>query len=141
MVEKKSFLGTGWSFPPEFNKKTGTVELVSGEEDIRQSLEIILSTRPGERVLHPDFGCNLDIMMFEPLTTTLITTMKDIIRTAIILYEPRIELNSVKIYPDHALEGKVNIELDYTVRATNSRFNMVYPFYVEEGTYLRGRAK
>lgn len=134
MSEESSFLGTGWSFPPSFNNKSATVDIVSGEEDIRQSLKIILSTRPGERVMHPDFGCNLDIMMFEPLTTTLITTIKDIIKTAILLYEPRIELNSVKISPDQYLEGTVNIELDYNIRATNSRFNMVYPYYINEGS-------
>lgn len=134
MAEENSFLGVGWSFPPSFNNKTGTVEMVTGEEDIRQSLEIILGTRPGERVMHPDFGCNLDLMLFEPLTTTLITTMKDIISTAIIMYEPRIELNSIQIYADNVTDGKVNIELDYTIHATNSRFNMVYQFYMKEGT-------
>lgn len=134
MTEENSFLGIGWSFPPGFNNKSGRVEMVSGEEDIRESLEIILSTRPGERVMHPDFGCNLDMMMFESLTTTLITTMKDIISTAITLYESRIKLNSVKVFEDNIIEGRINIEIDYTIRATNSRFNMVYPYYENEGS-------
>jgi len=135
MADQHSFLGKGWSFPPTFSKiREEGVEMVSGEEDIRQSLEIILSTRPGERLLHPDFGCNLDMLLFEPLTTSLVTKMKDIISTAITIYEPRVNLNNIKLYTDDETNNKVIIELDYTVRATNSRFNMVYPFYLEEGT-------
>jgi hypothetical protein len=132
-METQSFLGTGWSFPPTFDHITGTVLMVSDEEDIQQSLQIILGTRPGERVMYPEFGCNLDIMLFEPLTTTLITEVRDIIETAITYYEPRIELIQVDIDTNNAFEGLVLIELDYLIRAYNSRYNLVYPYYLEEG--------
>jgi len=133
---KSPFLGRGWSFPPSFDKKRNQVEMVQEEEDIRQSLSILLSTRKGERVLQPGYGCNLDVMLFEPLTTTLITRVSDQIRTSILFHEPRIDLNQVKINTQNSNEGIILIEIIYTVRNTNSRYNFVYPFYLEEGTNL-----
>lgn len=133
----KSFLGTGWSFPPQFNKTLATVEMTSDEADVQSSLYILLSTRPGERVLRSKYGCNLDEMLFEPLTTTFISYIKDLIQTAILYYEPRITLNNVQIFQDQITEGVILIELDYTIKSTNSRFNFVYPFYKAESTLNR----
>jgi len=130
------FLGTGLSFPPAFDKTVRDIRMVSAGADIRQSIEIILSTRPGERVLEPDFGCNLDQMLFEPLNLTLVSYMREVVKTALILHEPRIDVNDVVIRQDDAREGLVLIAVDYTVRSTNSRFNFVYPFYIQEGTDL-----
>lgn len=130
----RAYLGRGWSFPLVFNPLQKEVELVQEETDIEQSLTILLGTRPGERTMRPGYGCNLDVMLFEPLTTTLITLVKDIIRTAILYYEPRIDLSQVRINTLQANEGVVLIEIDYLVRRTNSRFNFVYPFYLIEGT-------
>lgn len=135
-MEEHSFLGRGWRFPPTFDNRTGSIEMVSEAEDIAQSLQILLGTRPGERVMRPEFGCNLDVMLFEPITKTLITYVKDLIETAILYYEARIELNRVNINTAQVLGGVILIELDYTVRATNSRFNLVYPYYLEEGSGL-----
>jgi phage baseplate assembly protein W len=132
-----SFLGTGWSFPPTFDAGTGTVVMTSNEVDIQLSLQILLSTRQGERVMIPDYGCNLDKMVFEPMTTTFKTYISEMIRTAILYYEPRIDLNSVKIDDSRETEGVILIILDYTVRTTNSRFNFVYPYYKNEGTELK----
>lgn len=132
-----SFLGTGWSFPPSFDKATGTLLLTSDEEDIHRSLQILLSTRKGERVMVPDYGCNLDEMIFEPMTTTFKTYIRDMVRTAILFFEARIELNAVKIDDSRELEGVILVIVDYTVRTTNSRFNFVYPYYKQEGTELR----
>jgi len=132
-----SFLGTGWSFPPKFNVAQGTVELTSDELDIQRSLEILLATRKGERVMQPDYGCNLDEMVFEPMTTTFKTYIREMIRTAIIYYEARINLNSVVIDDSRETEGVITIILDYTMRTTNSRFNFVYPYYKKEGTELQ----
>jgi phage baseplate assembly protein W len=132
-----SFLGTGWSFPPTFDAGTGTVVMTSDEVDIQLSLQILLSTRQGERVMIPDYGCNLDKMVFEPMTTTFKTYISEMIRTAILYYEPRIDLNSVKIDDSRETEGVILIILDYTVRTTNSRFNFVYPYYKNEGTELK----
>jgi len=131
-----SFLGTGWSFPPTFNATAGSVEMTSDEADIQLSLQILLSTRKGERVMEPDYGCNLDDMVFEPMTTTFKTFMRETIKTAILYYEARIDLNSIKIDDSRETEGVILIILDYTVRTTNSRFNFVYPYYKKEGTEL-----
>ena len=132
-----SFLGTGWSFPPQFEKETDTLLLTSDEEDIQRSLQILLSTRKGERVMVPDYGCNLDEMLFEPMTTTFKTYIRDMVRTAILFYEARIELHAVKIDDSREAEGVILVILEYTVRTTNSRFNFVYPYYKQEGTELR----
>jgi phage baseplate assembly protein W len=93
----KSFLGTGWGFPPAFSNKSSDVGMLSDVDDIQSSLEILLTTRPGERVMRPDYGCNLDELVFEPLTTTFKTYIKDLISTAILYYEPRIEVNSIDL--------------------------------------------
>ncbi len=90
-----SFLGTGWGFPPSFNTGSGTVDLTSDKLDIQLSIEILLSTKKGERVMVPDYGCNLDEMVFEPMTTTFKTYIREMIHTAILYYEPRIDLNRV----------------------------------------------
>jgi uncharacterized protein len=136
MDTSKSFLGRGWGFPPEFNRATQAVNMLEDENDIKSSLEILLSTRLGERVMVPDYGCNLDELLFKPLTLTLKTYVIDLIKTAILYYEPRIDLNKIAIDPTDELEGVLLINLDYTVRATNSRKNMVYPFYKAEGNEL-----
>ena len=133
----KSFLGTGWGFPPAFSNKTSDVAMLSDVDDIQSSLEILLTTRPGERVMRPDYGCNLDELVFEPLTTTFKTYIKDLISTAILYYEPRIEVNSIDLDDTGELEGRILIVIDYTVSATNTRFNFVYPFYKNEATDLK----
>ena len=133
----KSFLGTGWGFPPAFSNKTSDVGMLRDVDDIQSSLEILLTTRPGERVMRPDYGCNLDELVFEPLTTTFKTYIKDLISTAILYYEPRIEVNSIELDDTGELEGRILIVIDYTVSATNTRFNFVYPFYKNEATDLK----
>lgn len=133
----KSFLGTGWGFPPAFSNKASEVGMLSDEEDIKSSLGILLTTRPGERVMRPDYGCNLDELVFEPLTTTFKTYIKDLIATAILYYEPRIGVNSIEMDDTGELEGRILITIDYTISATNTRFNFVFPFYKNEGTDLR----
>ncbi|POY37290.1 hypothetical protein C3K47_05865 [Solitalea longa] len=137
MSIKTSFLGTGWGFPPKFDKKTASVVMISNEEDINSSLEILLSTRPGERVMQPTYGCNLDELLFEPLTTTFKTYIKDLVATAILYFEPRIDVNRIELDDSQELEGKVLIIVEYTIRSTNSRLNFVYPYYIKEGTEVK----
>jgi uncharacterized protein len=129
----KSFLGTGWAFPPTFTADLCAVEMVSAEEDIKQSLQILLSTRHGERVMQPEYGCNLDVLLFEPMNTSLITFVKDLIEKAVLYHEPRIDLKKIDIVMGQVLEGLLLIELEYVIRSTNSRYNLVYPFYLKEG--------
>ncbi|MCB9234936.1 MAG: GPW/gp25 family protein [Bacteroidia bacterium] len=132
----KDFLGTGWSYPPTFSKATGTVNLTSGEEDIERSLEILLSTRLGERILQHDYGSDLTELNFEPLSTTTQTRITSLVKTAILLHEPRIVVNKINLDASRQYEGFVELTLNYTITSTNNRFNFVYPFYLQEGTFV-----
>jgi len=130
------FLGTGWAFPPQFLVEGATVSTVSAREDIEQSLGILLSTLPGERVMEPRYGCDLTPLIFEPLTTSLITDIADRIRSAILYFEPRIVPEKISVTADDALAGRVLIGLEYRISATNSRHNFVVPFYQVEGSEI-----
>lgn len=135
----KEFLGRGWDFPPSFDKRERKTEMTSDREDIERSLEILLGTRKGERVMRPDYGCNLDEMVFESFNLSLKTYLADMVETAILYHEPRIEPLNINIDDSFIHEGRLMIEIDYIIRSTNSRFNMVYPFYLEEGTEIQSR--
>jgi len=126
------FLGTGWSLPPRFSKIKKGVELVSGEEDIQESLRILLATQIGERFLQPKYGCNLDELLFEPLNTTVKTYIRGLVKQAILHFEPRIELEDVVIEAIDEPTGKIELIVQYRVRATNSRMNLVFPFFQGE---------
>jgi len=131
-----TFLGRGWSFPPTFDKNKKGVEMSANEVDIKSSLEILLSTRLGERIMRPEYGANLEELLFETLNTTLETYITGLIRTAIVFHEPRIVLEKVSLDQAPRNEGIVLIQISYTVRSTNTRENFVYPFYKEEATNL-----
>lgn len=131
---KRDFLGRGWSFPPAFNVGRAGVEMLEEEADIASSLEILLGTAQGERTMLPQYGCNMDELVFENLDTQMKTLMADKIETAILYHEPRIELEKVRLNEDGELEGVVLIEINYRVKSTNSRFNFVSPYYKLEGT-------
>ena len=135
----KAFLGVGWGFPPEFHKHGDALEvkMVAEEEDIGESLRILLSTRPGERVMQPDYGCGLHAMVFETIDESTVTELKDIIDRAILFYEPRITLEDIDVNTEDELDGRLKIQLNYTVRKTNTRSNIVYPFYYLEGSQVR----
>lgn len=136
---QKSFLGRGWSFPPRFVKNesgTSSLQMSEDEQDIKESLTILLSTRLGERVMLPDYGCDLTSMQFEGLSSSVITFIKDMIRTNLKKHEPRIKLEKVSIRTERAGEGIVLIEVDYLIRTTNTRTNFVYPYYINEATNL-----
>ena len=132
-----SFLGTGWKFPPEFNNQTGTVEMVSDYTDIKESLDILLSTSLGERVMQPDYGCNLNDYMFESLSSTLIGIIKQKVTNAILYYEPRIVAEKVDVTADDSfdlIEGIFTVSVEYSIPQTNSRFNYVYDYYLNEAS-------
>lgn len=132
-----SFLGTGWSFPPTFDNSLDAVVMTGDELDIQNSLNILLSTTKGERVMEPDYGCNLNKMLFEPITTTFKNYISEMIKHAILLYEARIDVKSITVDDSMQNSGQVLIILNYTVRSTNSRYNYVYPFYLNEGTNIQ----
>lgn len=131
------FLGKGWSFPPSFDNIEKEVRMTVGVKDIEGSLEILLGTRLGERIMRPGYGSNLDRLMFEAIDITMVAALEKDLEFEIALYEPRIKLNELAVMKDRLLEGRLLIILDYTVRNTNSRNNLVYPFYINEGTEVR----
>lgn len=141
-----SFLGTGWSFPPEFiteqvnGASVGSVIMTSDEQDIVASLRILFSTAEGERCLNPKYGLDPRDQIFESLSTTAMTYLLDRIRDRILVHEPRIELLRLDADTTHATEGVVELVLEYRVRSTNSRYNLVFPYYQHDATELRGRA-
>ncbi|MEW7277043.1 GPW/gp25 family protein [Aquimarina sp. 2201CG1-2-11] len=132
----KDFLGRGWSFPPEFNIAQKEVVMTTGNDDIKNSLIILLSTRLRERVMIPKYGCNLEELLFKPLDLTLETEIKDIITKAILYHEPRIDILEINLDNTDELEGEVLIQIDYQIRNTNTRSNLVYPFYKGEATEI-----
>ncbi len=132
-----SFLGTGWSFPPAFNPAAGEVNLTSAEADIAASLQILLGTATGERFLVPQYGLDLRELLFEPVSTTMTTFLKDRINVAILVYEPRISLISLAIDTSNQLAGQISIVLEYRIRSTNSRFNLVYPFSLTDASEVQ----
>ncbi len=127
-----SFLGTGWSFPPEFGPGGAEVAMVSDAQDVHQSLAILFATRLGERPMQETFGCNLDEVLFAQIDHALVSRLTSMIHDAILQHEPRIQLHALDVSPDRHEAATLRIRLDYSILGTNSRFNMVFPFYLNE---------
>lgn len=132
MALEDPFIGSGWSFPPAFDKNAASVSMSSGIRDIEESLRIIFSTALGERIMNPLFGCALDSSVFEVMNASRIAWLENLIRTAIIYHEARIDADQITVEPD-PLAGRLLIAIGYKVRGSNSRFNFVYPYYLNEG--------
>jgi uncharacterized protein len=130
-ADDKAFLGRGWGFPLALGED-GEITFAKYEEDIRQAIRIILGTNPGERLMRPDFGAGLRALLFEPINTTTIALVKHRVEQALIEWEPRIDNIGVRVTADPP-RGLLDIDVRYRVRATNSFYNLVYPFYVREG--------
>ncbi|UFH59984.1 GPW/gp25 family protein [Sulfurovum mangrovi] len=127
---KREFLGNGWKFP--LGLKEGAFELVSEDEDIKEAILIILNTAPGERVMRPEFGCGIQNYLFSVINSSNLSMIENEVTRALTLYEPRIELERVKAEVESSEEGKLVVKIDYSVRSSNSRYNIVYPFYLTE---------
>jgi phage baseplate assembly protein W len=137
---EQAFLGIGWSFPPTFTRLGHTVVMARGEADVRESLWVLFSTAPGERVMLPTYGCALWRMVFRSLTTTATTEIAAAVEKAVVDWEPRVELDGVTVEADPAQEGLVTVNVAYRIRSTNTRDNLVYPFYLREGTLVPATA-
>lgn len=129
-----AFLGRGWRFPPAFGVSGATVQTVDGAEDVHEAVQIILKTEVGERVLRETFGCALNHFMFEEIDHRLFGRIRTTITNAILDHEPRIALDAVDITESPDEPGLLLITLQYTIRSTNTRYNMVYPFYTKEAS-------
>jgi phage baseplate assembly protein W len=132
-MDPKAFLGRGWTYPVQADATGADVALSEHEEDVRQAVRIILETNRGERVMRPGFGAGLGDFVFEPLSTTTYALIRQRVEEALVTWEPRIHLERVDVAAAAAQRGRVNIEIDYRVRATNTFYNLVYPFYLQEG--------
>jgi len=129
----KAFLGVGWSIPVQL-EADGRIGTIAYEEDIRQAIFIIIFTDRGERVMRPDFGAGLNALVFEPVNTTTMALVETRVREALVTWEPRIDVLDVRVTADRVELNKLLIELNYRVRATNTHHNLVYPFYLQEGS-------
>lgn len=129
----KAFFGVGWSFPVMPDATAQDVAKAEYEEDIRQAIRIILETSPGERVMRPDFGSGLRDMVFEPVNFTTTALVKQRVEQALVIWEPRIDVREVKVTVSGAVRNRLDIDIGYQVRATNTFYNLVYPFYLLEG--------
>jgi phage baseplate assembly protein W len=136
MATDSSFLGTGWSFPPTFHRHLKGVHLVSDEEDIKQSIEIFLGTRLGERDMRPEYGNPLHQHVFELSSEKNIEWILKDLAIAIRIHEPRLFIHNITANKDKIRDGVLHITLDYEIESTNVRNNIVYPYYLEEGTKI-----
>jgi uncharacterized protein len=127
----KSFLGVGWAYPVQL-APDDAIAMAAYEEDVRQAIQIILGTNPGERVMRSDFGAGLNAYVFEPMTTTTLTLIQGRVRSSLVNWEARIDVERVDVRADSSEKGKLLITIDYRVRATNQHHNLVYPFYLDE---------
>jgi phage baseplate assembly protein W len=131
--DRKDFLGRGWAMPVELDPRTGLVARVAYEDDIRQSILIILETSPGERVMRPNFGCGIHDLVFTDVDSTVIQRICSLVEEALRRCEARIDVLGVTVDEAATREGTLLIELEYRVRKTNQTGNLVFPFYFREG--------
>ena len=129
---ERAFLGVGWTFPVCL--RGGRIEMSEYEQDIREAIRIILLTNRGERLMRPDFGAGLVDFLYESLSSSTLERIRTRVTEALIDWEPRIDIQSVDVSVDSSEPNKVLIEMSYWVRSTNTLANLVYPFYLEEGS-------
>jgi len=124
-----AFLGKGWTFPIKPDA-AGRLAYVEGEANVEQSLSVLLQTVLGERLMRPDFGCEAPRLVFAPGSTQFLSLLQTTVREAVRDWEPRIELKDVSAEADPADEARVTVSISYTIRQTNTRKNLVFPFYL-----------
>jgi phage baseplate assembly protein W len=133
MEERKDFLGRGWAMPVDLDPRTGLVAVSEYEDNIRQSIRIILETAPGERVMRPNFGCGIHDLVFAAVDTTTMQRIRSVVEEALRRYEARVEVLGVTVDEEATSEGVLLVEVEYRVRKTNQIGNLVFPFYFREG--------
>lgn len=136
-MEEKSFLGIGWGFPPTFDKENAEVIMVTKEEDIRQSLHIFFQTNLGERLMRSDYGCVIHNYLFDRTDDNLLGRLSFEIEQGLKTFEPRIIVHNVTTSKSNTLDGLISINIDYEIHSNNVRDNIVFPFYINEGTEIK----
>ena len=127
----REFLGNGWSDPVRTDHQ-GNIKLESGSANIKQSVRTILNTAKGERVMRPEFGCDIHDQVFSSLSPATLNRIEDSVQSALIRWEPRITVERVEARADPERPNQVRVEIAYWIESTNSHDNMVYPFYLHE---------
>ena len=135
--KEKEFLGSGWSFPVTFSAGNYCLELTKFEQNINESIDIILQTTMGERFMQPDFGSGLQKFFFRKMDETLKGEIRDTVMVSLLNNEPRINVLDVEISFSDLLNGFIEILITYEFNKTNTRHNYVFPFYIKEGTNLK----
>lgn len=128
-MSDSDFLGRGWKFP--FTMSQGSLQTSEGADSIRESILIILQTAPGERVMRPNFGCGIHEFVFHPNNSSTANVLAHEVKQSLLKFEPRINVDNVKVYSDPEEGSRMNIEIEYTIRAFNARENLVFPFFLE----------
>jgi phage baseplate assembly protein W len=136
MNKEKSFLGTGWAFPPVFNKTMGEVTMVSDEVDIKESLQIYLNTSRGERLMRLGYGSLISEHIFDSGRSENLAYLAEVLKNDIRMYEPRIIVINVKVDNSNIRDGVVVFAIEYEIQSNNVRDNIVYPYYILEGTHI-----
>jgi len=136
MEEDISFLGKGWSFPPIFDLKSKNIKMVSKEEDIKQSLSIYFATQVKERVMRPNYGTILNDFVYDAVTKQKLNLLSILLKKSIRNNEPRIIVDALEIDDSKFRDGLLNIHVSYTIQSNNVRDNIVYPYYLMEGTNI-----
>ena len=131
--EAGAFLGKGWKFPPKVKEATGRMEVVREEEDIAEAIKVILFTRKGERIMRPDFGCGMQKFVFAEMNFGTLREMEREITDAIIAWEPRVIEPEAQVSLEGLSDGYVTIHIRYVVRTTNNPYNLVFPYFIQEG--------
>jgi phage baseplate assembly protein W len=135
--KQSSFLGAGWSFPPNFNKGNHQLTISSKNSNIKQSIDIILQTPTGTRNTNPEFGCELNRFLFSRFDASLAAEIINCVQTALLDYEPRIKVESVEVNTANDSDVTLLIGINYKIKMTNSRDNHIFPFYLNEASNLR----
>jgi hypothetical protein len=129
----KAFLGRGWAMPVALDLRTGRVAFAEYEDDIQQSILIILETAKGERVMRPDFGCGIYDLVFEAIDSTTLQRIRSEVKDALQQFEARIDVLDMTVDDSASLDGVLLVQIQYQVRTTNQLGNLVFPFYFQEG--------
>ena len=130
-MAKSKIIGSGFSFPMQVDA-LGSVEMSSDDENIRQSMMLILGTAPGERMKRPTFGCAIHDILFEPNTSVTAAKIEYEVKRALLEFEPRVDDIEVDAMPDPMEESRMNVTISYTIRKTNTKSNLVYPFHLRK---------
>jgi len=131
-LDEAGFLGRGWAFPIVADA-AGRIAYAAGEDAIESAIEIILGTSPGERVMRPEFGCGIWELVMEPNTAQLHGRLQARVRDALVRWEPRIDVLEIRIESPPEKKNVLLIRIDYRIRANNAAYNLVYPFFLQEG--------